>query len=63
MEFQNIPDNEIGLYTVMLSAAKGLSRWGEGCFVALSMTVFSCHPEPQRRVSLVGRGDASLRSA
>jgi len=37
---------------VTMSAAKGLARWAERCFAALSMTVFPCHPEPQRKVWL-----------
>ena len=36
---KNNADDEIGSSTVTLSAAKGLSRWAERCFAALSMTV------------------------
>ena len=38
---KNTTDDEIGTYTVTLSAAKGLSRWAARCFAALSMTVLS----------------------
>jgi hypothetical protein len=38
---KNNTDYEIGTYTVTLSEAKGLSRWAERCFAALSMTVLS----------------------
>ena len=36
---KNNTDDEIGPSTVTLSEAKGLSRWAERCFAALSMTV------------------------
>jgi len=38
---KNKTDGEIGHSTVMLSAAKGPSRWAQRCFAALSMTVLS----------------------
>ncbi len=38
---KNNTDDEIGPSTVTLSEAKGLSRWAERCFAALSMTVLS----------------------
>jgi len=32
-------DDEIGTYTVTLSAAKGLSRWAERCFAEFTLSV------------------------
>jgi len=39
---KNKTDDEIGSSTVTLSEAKGLSRWVERCFAALSMTALTC---------------------
>ncbi len=36
---KNKTDDEISPSTVTLSAAKGLSRWAERCFAALSVKV------------------------
>ena len=49
-----------GLWFVTLSEAKGLPRWAEGCFAALSMTVLPLvWPGRQDSVSIESELDKS----